>query len=58
MTVIMYYDSAERVSTSREGATKKAHLGSLELPEGDIDRDSSLSLSLEFVEDPGVLEGS
>merc|ERR1740136_144882 len=31
---------------------------SLELPECDIDGDSSLTLSLQFVEDPCVLEGS
>ena len=31
-------------------------LGSLELPEGDIDGDSPLTLSLQFVEDPRVLE--
>jgi hypothetical protein len=29
----------------------------LELPEGDIDGDTSLSLGLKLVEDPGVLEG-
>lgn len=33
-------------------------LGSLELPEGDIDGDTTLTLSLEFVEDPGILEGT
>merc|ERR1719402_1474840 len=33
-------------------------LGSLELPEGDIDGDSTLALGLEFVEHPGVLEGA
>merc|ERR1712019_252812 len=30
----------------------------LELPEGDIDGDTTLSLGLELVEDPGVLEGT
>lgn len=30
---------------------------SLELPEGDIDGDTSFSLSLEFIQDPSVLEG-
>ena len=33
-------------------------LGSLELPEGNIDRDTTLTLSLELVEHPGVLEGA
>ena len=33
-------------------------LGSLELPESDIDGDTSFSLSLELVHNPGVLEGT
>ena len=33
-------------------------LGSLELPEGDIDGDTTLTLGLQLVEDPGVLEGT
>merc|ERR550519_2288662 len=33
-------------------------LGGLELPESNIDGDSSLALSLQFVKNPGVLEGS
>lgn len=33
-------------------------LGRLKLPEGDINRDSTLTLGLEFVQDPGVLEGA
>ena len=32
-------------------------LGSFELPEGDIDGDTSLALRLKLVHDPGVLEG-
>jgi hypothetical protein len=32
--------------------------GSLELPEGDIDGDTTLTLGLELVKDPGVLEGT
>ena len=32
-------------------------LGSLELPESDIDSDTSLTLGLQLVQDPGVLEG-
>lgn len=31
-------------------------LGGLELPESDIDGDTTLTLSLEFVKNPGVLE--
>lgn len=33
-------------------------LGSLELPEGNVDSDTTLTLGLELVEDPGVLEGT
>ena len=33
-------------------------LGSLELPEGDIDGDTSLSLGFQLVQDPCVLEGT
>jgi hypothetical protein len=33
-------------------------LGSLELPESDIDGDTTLTLSLQFVQNPGILEGS
>jgi hypothetical protein len=33
-------------------------LGSLELPESDIDGDTTLTLSLQLVEDPCVLEGT
>ena len=33
-------------------------LGGLELPESDIDSDTSLTLGLQLVQDPGVLEGS
>jgi len=32
-------------------------LGGLELPEGDIDGDTTLTLGLEVIKDPGVLEG-
>jgi hypothetical protein len=32
--------------------------GSLELPESDIDGDTTLTLGLQFVEHPGVLEGT
>lgn len=33
-------------------------LGSLELPEGNINGDTTLTLSLKLVKDPGVLEGT
>ena len=33
-------------------------LGSLELPESDINSDTSLTLGLQLVKNPGVLEGS
>jgi hypothetical protein len=33
-------------------------LGGLELPEGDVDGDTTLTLGLEVIKDPGVLEGS
>lgn len=33
-------------------------LGGLELPESDIDGDTTLTLGLEFVKNPGVLEGT
>jgi hypothetical protein len=33
-------------------------LGGLELPEGDIDGDTTLTLGLELVEHPGILEGT
>lgn len=32
-------------------------LGGLELPEGDIDGDTTLTLGLEFVQNPGIFEG-
>jgi hypothetical protein len=33
-------------------------LGGLELPESDINGDTTFSLSLELVQNPGILEGS
>ena len=33
-------------------------LGSLELPEGDINGDTTLTLGLQLVHDPGILEGA
>ena len=32
--------------------------GGLELPEGNVDGDTTLTLGLELVQDPGVLEGT
>jgi hypothetical protein len=34
------------------------YLVGLELPEGDIDGDTSFSLGLQLVQNPGVLEGT
>ena len=34
------------------------YLVGLELPQGDIDGDTTLTLGLEFVQNPGVLEGT
>lgn len=33
-------------------------LGGLELPEGDINGDTTLTLGLQLVKDPGILEGT
>ena len=33
-------------------------LGGLELPESDIDGDTALTLGLQFVQNPGILEGA
>ena len=33
-------------------------LGGLELPESDIDGDTTLTLGLELVENPGIFEGA
>lgn len=33
-------------------------LGSLELPQGDINGDTSFTLSLQLVQNPGILEGT
>lgn len=59
MTVIMYCTREEWSSAPVLGDKEtKTHLGGLELPEGDVDGDSALTLGLELVEDPGVLERS
>merc|ERR1719260_208492 len=33
-------------------------LGSLELPEGNVDGDATVALGLQLVQDPGILEGT
>lgn len=60
------YDSGS-VGKSKEGSRRsnREHtddgnivLGSLELPESDIDSDTTLTFSLELIEHPGILEGT
>ena len=46
----------DEVSVSRGVNDGDLELGGLELPEGNVDGDTSLSLGLQFVEDPSVLE--
>ena len=42
-----------------KGDTYGNHVfGGLELPESDIDGDTTLTLSLELVKNPGILEGT
>jgi hypothetical protein len=43
-----------------EGEVRRVttNLGGLELPESDVDGDTTLTLSLQLVEDPRVLEGT
>merc|ERR1719348_930015 len=48
----------DEVTMSRSVDDGDVVLGCLELPESDIDGDSTLTLSLELVEHPGILEGS
>ena len=38
--------------------SRRAHLGSLELPQGNVDGDTTLTLGLQLVQNPGVLEGT
>lgn len=40
------------------GVEKWNLLRSFELPEGNVDRDTTLTLGLKLVEDPSVLEGT
>lgn len=47
----------DEVSVSRGVDDGEVVFGGFELPEGDVDGDTSLSFRLEFVHDPGVLEG-
>lgn len=51
MTVIMYC-----TGSAGHGGGSGTDLGRLELPEGDVDGDTTLTLGLELVEDPRVLE--
>jgi len=51
------YHILDEISVSRGVDHSDIVLGSLELPEGNIDSDTSLSLGLEFVKNPCVLEG-
>ena len=46
----------DEVSVARGVDDGDLELGGLELPEGNVDGDTSLSLGLQFVEDPSVLE--
>ena len=48
----------DKVTMSRGINDGDIVLGSLELPESNINGDTSLTLSLQLVQDPGVLEGS
>ena len=61
MTVIMYCRKNGNhqlcCTVRRRRCTAFAtDLGGLELPQGDVDGDTTLSLGLELVEHPGVLE--
>ena len=59
MTVTLYLWWVDRLaSTHLLVVSVKRLLGSLELPEGDIDGDTTLTLGLQLVEDPCVLEGT
>lgn len=44
--------------SNQPGWTPYVVLGRLELPESDIDGDTTLTLGLQLVEDPCVLEGT
>jgi len=48
----------DEITMSRSVNDGNVVLWSLELPEGDIDGDTALTLGLELVQDPGVLEGT
>ena len=50
---------SEKVLDRRFDSKVQGHLlGGLELPEGDVDRDTTLALGLELVKHPRVLEGA
>jgi len=48
----------DEVTVTRGINDGDVELGGLKLPESDIDGDTTLTLSLELVQDPGVLEGA
>ena len=48
----------DEISVSRGINDGDIVLGGLELPESDIDGDTSLTFGLELVKNPGILEGS
>jgi hypothetical protein len=48
----------DEVSVSRGINDGEVIFGGFELPKGDIDGDTSFSLGLKFVHNPGVFEGS
>jgi len=48
----------DEISVSGSVDDGDVELGSLELPEGDVDGDTTFALGLQLVHDPGILEGS
>lgn len=48
----------DKVTMTRGVDDSDIVLGGLELPEGNIDSDTSLSLSLQLIKNPGILEGT
>jgi hypothetical protein len=52
-------DILRRVSMGSLHLSERTYVfGGLELPEGDIDGDTTLTLGLELVQDPSILEGA
>ena len=48
----------DEISVSGSVNDGDVELGGLELPESDVDGDTTLALGLQLVQNPGVLEGS